>query len=150
MHEVKLISVEEIDGALHAAVDFREDGQPLTAPGRRDPIADAVAAALGTPAPASPQPSPLLGHKVVIPVAAIGSRMALYGLATAEEALEAILREHMTRLSSLPDPDSREELVSRMKGGDIGEISVKSGSSAAPVLQKAKAEIESARRARVG
>lgn len=42
------------------------------------------------------QPVP---HLIVIPPEAIGARMALYGLATPQEALDAILREHGCRIS---------------------------------------------------
>lgn len=40
-------------------------------------------------------------HTIIIPLAAIASRMHGYGLKTPEEAIDAILREHAVRLHDL-------------------------------------------------
>ncbi len=49
-------------------------------------------------------------HLIQVPVAAIEDRKGLYGLATEREAVEAVIREHVVRLTGVPDP--RDKAVS--------------------------------------
>lgn len=126
MRQAIIKSVIQVTDGLELLVDFHgSDDAPLTLPGYRDLIADAVAKALGQPLAPDPDPVPLLGHSVHVSAEAIGSRMAMYSFATPKEALEAIVREHLSRLSpDVIDPTVREELVERVLHGDIGAMPV--------------------------
>jgi hypothetical protein len=53
---------------------------------------------------------------VHIPLAAIENRKAVYGLATDEEAITAILKEHATRELSLGDDSHANARIARMGG----------------------------------
>lgn len=55
-------------------------------------------------------------HTIIVPCAAIADRMRGYGLATEAEALEAIMREHALRLSTLTPTAS--DLVATLGGLD--------------------------------
>lgn len=66
---------------------------------------------------------------VHIPAAAIPNRMALYGLGTEAEAIEAILREHATRELHLPDHDHVDPKIARM-GGLRQDVTIRQGSEA--------------------
>jgi hypothetical protein len=88
---------------------------------------------------------------IFIPPAAIGSRMALYGVDTPAKALAAILREHGSRIDpDIIDPESKEELVQRMKNGDIAsvKVTIASGIGTAVTLTAVAADIEAARKVR--
>lgn len=127
MHEARLTSFSVVGDEFHALVDYFKDGQLITMPGFRDAIADAVALALGNPLPSDPDPIPLNNHVTIIPIAAVASRMLMYGLKTPEEGLSAILKEHLARLApDITTPPTREDAILQMQsGGDVGDLTVK-------------------------
>lgn len=57
------------------------------------------------------------GHLILIPADAVGSRMALYQLASPLEGLVAILREHYARLSNdIETPATRDDAIAQQHG----------------------------------
>lgn len=75
------------------------------------------------------------GHTIQLPPEAIGSRMALYGLDTPEEAVDAILREHGCRL----DPDIKEPYGLTKKeapGGLHSEVTIVYGKDVKTKIDK--------------
>lgn len=73
-------------------------------------------------------------HRIIIEQpAAIANRMAAYGLATEQDALEAIVREHTLRLSTLAP---KSDALVDVHGGTDDRITITSGSNsdAATVL----------------
>ncbi len=65
-------------------------------------------------------------HPIIVPLPALVNRRAVYGLATDEEALEAVLREHATRLNALPGDGHPDPRIARM-GGLRRDVTVKIG-----------------------
>lgn len=56
-------------------------------------------------------------HAIYIPTEAITNRMAVYGLASEDAAIEAIVKEHATRLNDLPpDSSTADEHINQMGG----------------------------------
>jgi hypothetical protein len=68
-------------------------------------------------------------HMIIIPAAALDSRMRAYGLSTRAEALLAIVREHAKRLNALPDGDESADPRVRRMGGLRSDITVQRGNA---------------------
>jgi uncharacterized UBP type Zn finger protein len=61
-----------------------------------------------------PDTEPDKEFKIIFHVDAIGSRMAMYGLNSPQEALASLVLEHYRRLSDLATPTTKEEAIEFM------------------------------------
>lgn len=66
---------------------------------------------------------------VLIPTAAIANRQQIYGLSAERDVIEAILREHATRILSLP-ADNHEDLRIAQMAGLRQDVTVRQGGAA--------------------